>query len=137
MGRHHFPRLGGQLAERGKQLRIVQRHALLDGREAFEPAEQAFRGRAVRIAGGIQRLREAVQPAPGHRVPQRHLRGEVPVHAAVADAQGLRDVNHRGLGRPKAPQHVFRGVEDALFRQDDGGRGHRRSLSSMAIWPAS
>ena len=63
--------------------------------------------------------------------------GKCQVDAAVAHAKDLGNVHHCGLGQAEAAKDVFGGVQDALFRQYDGGRAHFRPLSSMASWPAS
>ena len=62
------------------------------------------------VVRSSQRLRD--------RLAQRGLRGEVPVDAAVADAERAGHVDHGGLGRAVAAQHVLGGFEDAL-----GGQG--------------
>ncbi|GAB3876551.1 hypothetical protein GCM10029964_023700 [Kibdelosporangium lantanae] len=78
---------------------------------------------------GDRRVRP-VQPPPGHGLAQRHLAREVPVDAAVADAERPGHVDHGRLGRPEPAQDVLRRFEDLLAGEYVG---HQRSLSSICI----
>ena len=116
--------------------------AMILGRDQqFEPAAQSLRGRACLVRGDdLQRLRHPGEPPLRHGVAQRLLAREVPVHAAVADAEGPGDVDHGGLGRSIAAEDVLRGVKDPVAGQrrlDHAELATLRSLSSTAISAAA
>ena len=115
-----------------EQLGVLERRSPLGADEEVEPAAQALRCGAVLVGDRRERLRDAGEPALGDGVAQRRLAGEVPVDAAVADAERAGDVDDRGLGRTVAAQDVLRRVEDAVGRQ--GFRAHAAgALAPLAV----
>ena len=140
VGRDHLPRLGGELDVGREQLRVVARPAALGGDQQVEPAPQPLRRGPSSAADRGQRLGDAGQPALGDRVAQRRLAREVPVDAAVADAERAGDVDHGRLGGPVAAQDVLGRLQDPLGgerRSSASGRAQPRSLSRIAICWAS
>ena len=85
---------------------------------ASQSRSRASGARAASAAIAARISRRPVQPPLRDRLPQRRLRTEVPVDAAVADAERAGHVDHGGLGRAVAAQHLLGRLEDAL-----GGQG--------------
>jgi hypothetical protein len=118
-----------------EQLGIVEHLLALERDQLVEPAAQPLGRRAILGGDRRQRRRDPGQPALAHCLAQRVLAGEVAVDAAVADPERARDVDHGGLARPEAAQHLLGGVEDLLRRQR--GVGHARVRRSLSRWAIS
>src|SRR5882672_1636111 len=120
-----------------EHLRVALDLPPLGGGQGQHPAFEARSGRAFLLNERFQRIRDCLQPAFRNRAAKRGLAGEVAIHVGVAHAEGAGDVHHRGLGEAVAAEQGLRRRQDPLPRLDLPLAHACRSLSSMAMLPAS
>jgi len=125
-------RLRRQRAVGGEQLGVAQHVVALGLAQRGEPLAQACRRWRAAVGDRLQRRHRPCQPALQDRLAQRRLAGEMPVHAAMADPERLRHVDHGRLAGAIASQHVFGSGEDAFGREYGVVHAADSSTSSVA-----